>query len=132
MRIGYAAPYNENCEVRDNVIVNGGLDVVRYREVTQEGNLIVRKGEKRPKGTKSVLLANRFDRNRAHLVIYNWDKAEELEVRAKPFLKNGDSYRLMNPQNLFGSPVVQGRCEGDTIRLPAKGEFGIFVILKDE
>jgi hypothetical protein len=132
MRIGYAAPYNENCEVRDNVIVSGGLDIIRYRKVIQEGNLIVREGEKRPKGTTSVLLANRFDRNRANLVIYNWDKAEELEVRAKPFLKNGDSYRLMNPQDLFGSPVVKGECVGDTIRLPVKGEFGVFVILKDE
>ena len=41
MRIGYAAPYNENCEVRDNVIVNGSLDIVRYRDVSKQDNLVI-------------------------------------------------------------------------------------------
>jgi hypothetical protein len=132
MRIGYSAPYNKNCQVRGNVIVNGGLNIVRYEKVIKEGNLVVEKGEKRPGGAKSVLLANRFDRDRAHLAVYNWEKAENLEVKARPFLKDGDSYRLMDPQDFFGSPVVEGRCKGDIIRLPVKGEFGVFVILKSD
>ena len=129
MRIGYAAPYNENCQVRDNVIVNGGLDIVRYNKVIREGNVII-KDKEHPKGTKSVLLANRFDPNRAHLVVYNWDREDELEVRTKLFLRNGDSYRIMDPQDFFGTPVTQGRCRNDTIRIPVKAEFGVFVVLK--
>jgi hypothetical protein len=130
MRIGYAAPYNESCEVCDNVIVNGGLNISRYRQVTQQGNLVIEKGHQRPTGTKSVLLANRYDENRAHLVVYNWDKAETIEVRAVPFLRDGDSYRLMDPQDFFGRPVAESRCRGETIRVPVKGEFAVFVILK--
>jgi hypothetical protein len=131
MRIGYNAPYNENCEVRDNVIVNGELDISKYKQVVQSGNLIIKKGEKRPAGTKSVLLPNRFDRNRAHLVIYNWDKAEKVEVKAEPFLADGESYRLMDPQDWFGQAVARGKCRAGTITVPVKGEFAVFVVLKD-
>ncbi|HUS73062.1 MAG TPA: right-handed parallel beta-helix repeat-containing protein [Sedimentisphaerales bacterium] len=132
MRIGYNAPYNENCEVRDNIIVNGDLSIARYKKAKQEGNLIIKKGQNRPEGIKSVLLPNRFDRNRAHLVVYNWDKAENVKVRAKPFLKNGNSFRLMDPQNLFGSPVAEGKCYADVIEVPVKGEFAVFVLLKND
>jgi len=130
MRIGYAAPYNENCEVRDNVIVNGTLDIIRYREVSQQNNLIIKKGQEMPSSTKSILLPNRFDQNRSHLVIYNPDRLEEVDVAAAPFLKDGDSYRLMDPQDFFGNSLHQGKCHGQTIKVPVKGEFAVFVILK--
>ena len=131
MRIGYAAPYNENCEIRDNVIVNGQLNISGYRQVTQQGNLVVARDQERPKGVKTFLLPNRYDENRAHLVIYNWEKADTLEVRAAPFLRDGDSYRLMDPQDFFGRPAAQGKCSGATIRVPVKGEFTAFVVLKE-
>jgi len=132
MRIGYTAPYNENCEICNNIIVNGDLNVIRYKNALQEGNLVLRKDQKRPTGTKSVILPNRFDQNRAHLIVYNWDKAESVKVPARPFLKNGDSFRLMNPAHLFGSPVAEGKCYGDAIQVPVKGEFAIFVLLRND
>jgi len=132
MRIGYSAPYNENCEIRNNIIVNGDLNVIRYKNALQEGNLVLRKDQKRPTGTKSVLLPNRFDRNRAHLIVYNWDKAENVKIPAKPFLKNVDSFRLMNAEHFFGSPAVKDKCYGDTIQVPLKGEFAIFVLLRND
>jgi hypothetical protein len=152
MRIGYAAPYNVNCEIRDNVIVNGGLNIDRYKKATQQNNLIIAKGQERPQGVKTFLLLNRYDENRAHLVVYNFDKAETIDVKAEPFLRDGDSYRLMDPQDFFGNPVTQGKCSGSTIRVPMKGpsaplrtpalprrngidgvlgEFAVFVVLKD-
>jgi hypothetical protein len=131
MRIGYNAPYSENCEVRDNIIVNGELDISKYKQVVQRGNLVIKMGEKRPVGMKSVLLPNRFDRNRAHLAIYNWDKAEKVEVKAEPFLADGESFRLMDPQDRFGQAVARGKCRAGTITVPVKGEFAVFVVLKD-
>ena len=131
MRIGYNAPYNENCEIRDNVIVNGDLNINRYKTVVKKDNLIVKRVQKRPAGVKTVLLANRFDQNRAHLVVYNWDRAEGVEVTAKPFLKSGETFRLLDPQNFFGSPVAEGKCYGDTIQVPIKGEFAIFVLKRN-
>jgi hypothetical protein len=129
MRIGYNAPFNQDCEVRDNIIVNGDLNINQYKKVQKEGNLVIKKGQNRPTGLKTVLLPNRFDRNRAHLVIYNWDKAETVKVTAKSFLKNGDSYCLMDPQDFFGSPIAEGKCSGGTILVPVKGEFAVFVVL---
>ena len=131
MRIGYNAPYNENCEIRDNTIVNGVLNIDRYKKVLKEGNLVIRKGQKRPAGVKTVLMTNRFDRNLAHLVVYNWDKAENVKVRAKPFLKDGDSYRLMDPQDFFGNSIFNGKYDGDVIQIPMKTEFEVFVVFRN-
>lgn len=130
MRIGYTAPHNENCEVRDNVIFNGSLDITRYKQVEQEANLVVRKGQEPPDRARSFLLPNRYDRNRAHLAVYNWDGSEEVDVAAVPFLRDGDSYRVMDPRDFFGRPLSQGTCRGGTIGLSVKREFGAFVILK--
>ena len=128
MRIGYSAPYNENCKILDNVIINGDLNINRYKIVVKEDNLVVKRGQKRPVGVKTVLLANRFNKHRAHLVIYNWDKAESVKVTAKPFLQNGDRFQLLDPQNIFGGSVAEGKCSGDTIKVPVKSEFGVFVL----
>ena len=130
MRIGYNAHYNENCEIRDNTIVNGNLDINRYKKVVNEDNLIVKRGQKPPTGVKTVLLPNRLDNDRAHLLVYNWDKAEGVEVTVKPFLKEGEGYQLLNPQNVFGNPVAEGKCSGDTIQVPIKGEFAVYVLKK--
>jgi len=130
VRIGYDAPYNENCEVRDNVVVNGEISIIRYKQALQEGNLVIRKDQERPAGNKIVLLPNRFDRNRGHLAIFNWGKSEKVEVPVKGFLKDGDSFRLMNPEDFFGDAIVQGVCRGDSIEVPVKGELAVFVIFK--
>jgi len=128
MRIGYNAPYNENCEIRDNTIVNGVLNIDRYKKVLKDDNLVINKGQKRPTGVKTFLLANRFDKHRAHLVIYNWDKAESVKVTSKPFLKKGDMFQLLDPQNVFSGPVAECKCSGDTIKVSVKSEFTIFVL----
>jgi hypothetical protein len=131
VRIGYDAPYNENCEVRDNVVVNGEISIIRYKQAVQEGNLVIRKDQERPAGNKIVLLPNRFDRNRGHLAIFNWGKSEKVEVTVKGFLKDGDSFRLMDPEDFFGDAIVQGVCRGDSIEVPVKGEFAVFVVLRN-
>jgi hypothetical protein len=132
MRIGYNAPYNENCEIRDNTIVNGVLNINRYKKVVKQNNLVIKKGQKRPAGVKTVLLTNRFDRKRSHLVVYNWNKAENVKVRVKSFLKDGDSYRLMAPKNFFGNSIFDGKCDGDMINIPMKTEFAVFVVLRNK
>ncbi len=130
MRIGYNAPYNEDCEVRDNVIVNGGLEIIRYRSATQSENLIIGKGGPRPKGSKIVLLPNKYKQNRAHLVVFNWEGLEEVDVPVDGFFADGERFRLMNPQDVFGEVVCEGICQGGIIGAPMRGEFGVFVVLR--
>jgi hypothetical protein len=78
VRIGYTAPHSEDCDIRDNVIVNGGLEITRYRKAVQEGNLILTKNDARPAQAKSILLPNKYDSNRVHLVVYNWPSQRRL------------------------------------------------------
>ncbi len=132
MQIGYNAPYNEDCEVRDNLIINGELSITRYKQAVQEDNLVLKAGQRRPEGVKVVLLPNRYDQNRAHLAIFNWAKYDKVQVPFESFLKKGDAFCLMAPDDFFGSPIVRGVCSGDAIEVPTKGEFAVFVILKDK
>jgi len=131
MRVGYSAPHNENCEIRDNVIVNGRLEIVRYKKVTKEGNLVLARNAPRPKGPARVILRpNKYDPNRANLAIFNWAKKATVAVEPGEFLKPGDTYRLMNPRDFFGKPAAAGTFRGKPIPVPVHGEFAAFVLVK--
>jgi hypothetical protein len=128
MRIGYNAPVNEDCEIRDNVVVNGRLETVRYRKVVWEGNLILATPEApRTLRGKAVLLPNRYDSSRAHIAVFRWDKSDAVDVPVRGFLSEGDAADLFDPANLWGEPVVRVVCRSGVIRVPVPGEFAVFV-----
>jgi len=145
MRIGYAT-HVEDAELRDNVILNGSLSIKECRQLVEEGNLVLKEGDSRPvptavgvgtptasqvgEGAKVVLIPNKYDPNRAHLVIYNWQKAKTVPVKVAPFLQPGDSFRLLDPKDFFGKPLLEGNCQGNTISVPVDGGFGAFVVVK--
>lgn len=131
MQLGYNAPYNEDCEVMGNVIVNGSLAINKYKQAVNEGNLVLAKDEKRPPASRAILRPNRFDPNRANLVILNWGEKATVEVEARDFLKPGQSFRVLHPTNFFGKPIVSGSFNGKSISLPATNEFAAFVLVKE-
>ncbi|MBP8911526.1 MAG: right-handed parallel beta-helix repeat-containing protein [Phycisphaerae bacterium] len=129
MQIGYTAAYNEDCEILDNVVVNGKLETVRYRKVTWEGNLVLPSGQaNRPSKNKFILLPNRYDRNRAHLAVFNWDNTGFVPVEPGRFLDEGDTVELLDPEDPFGSPVVTLVCRKGVIHVPTPQEFAVFVL----
>jgi hypothetical protein len=128
MRIGYGAPANEDCDIRDNVIVNGRLVIDRYRSAVRQNNLIIAENEARPAQTKSVLLPNKYDRDRAHVVVYNWDRAETVEVDAGGFAEDGDVIELFDPQDAFGNPAATSARRNGIIRVPIHAEFTVFLV----
>jgi len=130
MRIGYDAPYNEDCEVRDNVIVSGRLEIANYRKATQEDNLVLAADASRPTGAKSILLPNKYDPNRLYLAVYNWDKADTVEVKTGGLLRDGDTVELLSPRNVFHDlqKVATATCRDGAMRIPAQGEFAVFVL----
>ena len=67
---------------------------------------------------------------RANVVVFNCEKKPELDVDAGEFLKAGDPYRLLNPRDFFGKPVLTGTYDGKPIRVPMTGEFAAFVLMK--
>jgi len=125
MRLGYGAQ-NEDCEIRDNVIAHGGLVIEKFRKVAKEGNVTDMPAK------KAVLVPNKYDPRRANLVIYNGARAPEVSVDAGPFLGPGEPFRLMDPKDLHGKPAFQGASAGTEIRVPVKGEFAVYVVLKGQ
>jgi hypothetical protein len=145
--LGYlGSPYNEDCEVRDNVILNGLLYFHKFKKVEQSGNIAVwgtlpdekrravagEPESPRPVGARVVLLPNKYDDSRANLAIFNWEYKPTVEVAFPPFLKAGDAFHLMDPKKLCGEPVYRGSVgpDGKAV-IPLNGEFGVWVVFKD-
>ncbi len=132
MQLGYAAPYNEDCAVRDNIIINGELIINKYKKVMKEGNQVLPKGAPRPEKSHAAVLPNRYDPCRANVVCFNWNnKAKSMAVNPGGILKPGDSYRVVNPRDFFGRPVLSGRYDGGSLQVPVMGEFAVFVLVKE-
>jgi hypothetical protein len=129
MKIGYNASQNEDCEIRDNVVVNGKLETSRYRDVIWEDNLIIPTSDTpRTENSKSLLLPNRYDWNRAHLAVFNWGAFGLVAVEVGGFLDEGDTAELYDPESPFGEPVAKPICRRGTIHVPVRGEFAAFVV----
>jgi hypothetical protein len=84
-----------------------------------------------PTSPMVFLKPNAYDANRAHLAIMNFQSATSVEVDASAFLNSGDSYRLMNPADFYGEPVLAGDYTGGTISVPVIGEFVAYILLKN-
>ena len=148
MQIGYSAPYNENCDVAGNVLFRSGLSVRHYRTGSVRDNLIVDgrldlagEGEiqtqnntvapdRTSREVRPVLLPNKYDQRRANLAIFNWNKQKEVWVPAGDFLKDGERLRLLDPLDFYSKPVWEGQCEAGGFRVPMTDEFAVFVVLK--
>ena len=72
----------------------------------------------RPTGVNAFVHANQYDPDRAYVVIYNWDKTNSVSVNLSSFLQPGDNYKIVDVQNLFGSPVVTGTYSGGSVSIP--------------
>ncbi len=121
---------NEDLKLRNNIIVNSNLKIVGYDRVVQENNQVLASNAPRPTGTQTILRANKYDPDRANLAILNWDKRPTVSVDASAFLKAGDRYRLMDPTNFYGQPVLTGTYNGEPLNVPVSGEFAAFVLLR--
>ncbi len=131
VQLGYGARTNENCEVRDNVIVNADLTINRFKSVVSEGNQIVAKDDPRPGGSRVFLRVNKYDPHRANVAIFNWERQSSVDVDVSTLLTIGDSFRLMNPRDFYGMPVLTGKVAGPKIKVPMDGEFAAFVLIKE-
>jgi hypothetical protein len=131
VQLGYDAPTNVDCEVRGNLLVNCGLSINRFDRVVQEDNLILASGAPRPNGAKIVLRHNKYDPRRANLAIFNWVRTPTVEVDVSGLLKPGDRFRLLDPRNFYGEPVLTGRAAGAIINVATEGEFAAFVLIKE-
>jgi len=135
MQIGYNAPHNEDCVVRGNYIVGGGLSIVRYKKAVRSGNTILPSNAKIPARTppRIFLRVNKYDSNRANIAIYSWtgDDVRLDSKQLKGFLTRGDKYRLFDPRSFYGKPYRSGVYDGKVLEIATSGRlFAAFVLVK--
>jgi hypothetical protein len=82
------------------------------------------------------------------VVVYNWEKAETVNLDLGQVLSEGMRYRIVSAQDFFGPPVLEGTYERRLVPLPMRPtppvqpvgmpdyplpvtepEFGAFVVL---
>lgn len=73
-----------------------------------------------PTGIKVFLRKNNYDINRANVIIYNWDRADTVNVDVSQVLNLGDSYELRNVQDYFGD-VTRGTFNGGFLQVNMNG-----------
>ena len=113
----------------NNVIVDDGILINRFRQVRQEGNLVISSSSpQRPREPLVFVRPNRYDRQRAHVVIVNLFESTEVTIPLGDLAERGSRYAMYDPRHLFDQPVVEGRIEDETLRVPISGKFIVWVM----
>ncbi len=71
-----------------------------------------------PQGAKVFVRPNRYEPKRAHIVVYNWDLLDAVNVNLGGTLERGDRFELRNVQDYFGPPVLSGVFDGEPMAVP--------------
>jgi hypothetical protein len=104
----------------------------------------------KPTGNLITVRPNKYEAERANIIIYNWSKSSSVTISANNLsgvaLSVGDQYELHNAQNFYGD-VIKGTYNGSGIVIPMTGrtvaqpvnlswkpastfpEFGSFVLI---
>ena len=102
-----------------------------------------------PKGVRVFVRPNLFEAGRAHVAVYNWDKASSVRLDLSNVFKRGDRFRIVSAQDYFGEPRLSGVYDAQPVELPMVGgppvppvgisgqgppatepEFGAFVVIR--
>ena len=82
-----------------------------------------------PSHNKIVVLPNEYAIKRAHIAIYNWEGLDTVDVDVSSVLTEGDYFRLLDVEDYFGEPVLEGTYDGKALPVPMAGaEFRCFVL----
>jgi hypothetical protein len=101
----------------------------------------------RPSGVSVIVRPNRYERGRANIVIYNWNRAPVVSVDVAGILDPNAAFEVRDAQNYFGPPVLHGTYRKAPLDIPLIGltaaqpngtvprpavhtapEFGVFIL----
>jgi hypothetical protein len=101
-----------------------------------------------PTGQRVVVRPNQYEKGRAHVVIYNWDRADEVAVDLSEVLTEGQAFKIVAAADFYGEPIIAGIFKGSTVTLPmspitpvqpvgmpdyplpsTRPEFAVFIVL---
>lgn len=131
MQLGYNAPENEDCTVTGNIIFREGFCINKFKKVTNENNSVIQKDTDLPdEPAKIIWLPNKYDPERANLVIFNWKNDMKVSFPVRPFMSKGDHFELKCPTDIYGPAIYSGTVTDETISIPIEDEFAVFVVFK--
>lgn len=65
--------------------------------------------------------ANRYEKGRAHITVYNWELKPSVDVDLGEILDKGQPYKIFNAQDYFGNPVAAGFYDSKPVELRMSG-----------
>jgi hypothetical protein len=75
-----------------------------------------------PSGSYVTVRPNRYERGRAHIVVYNWELQPQVSVDLAPSgLLSGERFDILDVQDLFDGPIVTGTYTGAPVLIPMTG-----------
>ena len=72
-------------------------------------------------GIEVYVRTNKYDENRANIVVVNWPMSNTVNVDLTGVLSINDAFTIVNAQNPLGAPVLQGKYSGLPVSLPSTG-----------
>jgi hypothetical protein len=137
LELGYNAPHNEDAVVTGNWVVDAGLSINRFKQVTESGNMVIPRGSERPGRPADIILRpSQYVPGRANLAIFNWAKRSHVEVDLSTLLEPGQPFSIVSALDFYGKPLLAGRFDGRPVPVPipneprtGNGEFCAFVVL---
>lgn len=72
-----------------------------------------------------VLRPNKYEKDRAHLIVYNWPGSASVNVDMAKLWNaaKGEKFRFVNVEDYWGEPVLTTAHEGKAIELPLAGTY---------
>jgi len=74
-----------------------------------------------PSGVWTFVRPNRYEANRSHIVVYNWDRRSSVDVDVSGVAPDDARFVLRDAQNFHDGPVITGRVSGGRISIPMSG-----------
>jgi hypothetical protein len=137
LEIGYNAPHNEDAVVTGNWVVDAGLSINRFKQVTELRNTVIPRASQRPDRPADIIVRpSLYVPGRGNLSIFNWARKAQVEVDLSQLLKSGQAFTIVSALDFYGKPLVTGRFDGRPVPVPmpneartGSGEFCAFVVL---
>jgi hypothetical protein len=79
-------------------------------------------GTARPRANEVYVRPNRYEKGRAHVVVYDWTRDASVGVDPSGVLAPGDAFEVRSVRNLFGPPVLAGTYKGGSLSIPMRRE----------
>jgi len=65
--------------------------------------------------------SNRYEKGRANIVVYNWDRLAKVAVDVRSVVDVGAAYEVRNAQDFLSPPVLSGTYDNQPLVLPMTG-----------